>query len=79
MTEEPTKPKSSNSIWIIIARIVVIICFGGLGFVLGVVLWVILGNYNVAKNINWDSLFLWSGISVVICGFIGYGISRWIK
>ena len=79
MTEEPTKPKSSNSIWIIIARIVVIICFGGLGFVGGAFLWVMLGNYNVAKNINWDSLFLWSGISAVIGGFIGYGISRWIK
>ena len=86
MSEEPTKPKSSNSkyskadrVWIIIARIVVIICFGGLGFVGGAFLWVMLGNYNMAKTINWDSLFLWSGISAVIGGFIGYGISRWIK
>jgi len=77
MTEEPTKPKSSNSIWIIIARIVVIICFGGLGFVLGVVLWVMFSGQVL---VTWPgSLFLWSGISAVLGGFIGYGISRWIK
>jgi len=77
MSEEPTKPKSSRSIWIIIARIVVIICFGGLGFVLGVVLWVMFSGQFL---VTWPgSLFLWSGISAVLGGFIGYGISRWIK
>jgi len=79
MTEEPTKPKSSNSIWIIIARIVVIICFGGLGFVGGAFLWVMFSGLVLMGDGHWDSLFLWSGISAVIGGFIGYGISRWIK
>ena len=80
MTEEPTKPKSSNSIWIIIARIVVIICFGGLGFVLGVVLWVMFsGQFLVPQYQPVGDLFLWSGISAVLGGFIGYGISRSIK
>ena len=79
MTEEPTKPKSSRSIWIIIARIVVIICFGGLGFVGGAFLWVMFSGLVLMGDGHWDSLFLWSGISAVIGGFIGYGISRWIK
>ena len=86
MTEEPTKPKSSNSkyskadrVWIIIARIVVIICFGGLGFVGGAFLWVMFSGLVLMGDGHWDSLFLWSGISAVIGGFIGYGISRWIK
>ena len=83
MSEEPTKPKSSRSIWkkewIITARIVVIICFGGLGFVGGAFLWVMFSGLVLMGDGHWDSLFLWSGISAVIGGFIGYGISRWIK
>ena len=79
MSEEPTKPKSSRSDWIIIARIVVIICFGGLGFVGGAFLWVMFSGLVLMGDGHWDSLFLWSGISAVIGGFIGYGISRSIK
>ncbi len=84
MTEEPTKPKSSNSIWIIIARIVVIICFGGLGFVLGVVLWVVgINTPLIDYNMNYDSILVTllpvSSIPTVLGGFIGYRISRSIK
>ena len=78
MSEEPTKPKSSRSIWIIIARIVVIICFGGLGFVGGAFLSVMFSG-TVTAVAGLVSLFLWSGISAVIGGFIGYLVSRWIK
>ena len=66
------------AIWIIIARIVVIICFGGLGFVGGAFLWVMFSGQFL---LTWPGdLFLWSGISAavgfLIGGFIGYLISR---
>ena len=76
MSEEPTKPKSSRSDWIIIARIVVIICFGGLGFVGGAFLWVMFSGLVLMGDGHWDSLFLWSGISAVIGGYVGYKITR---
>jgi hypothetical protein len=58
----------------------VIICFGGLGFVVGAVLWVMFsGQFLVSRYQDGGDLFLWSGTSAVIGGFIGYGISRWIK
>jgi hypothetical protein len=94
MSEEPTKPKSSRAdfwwrarqfppvvmaIWIIIARIVVIICFVGFSIVVGAVLWVMFSGQFLVGDGHMGSLFLWSGISAVIGGFIGYGISRSIK
>jgi len=56
----------------------VIICFGGLGFVVGAVLWADEQRWFVEEQ-NFGELFLWSGTSAVIGGFIGYGISRMIK
>ena len=56
----------------------VIICFGGLGFVVGAVLWADEQRWFVEEQ-NFGELFLWSGTSAVIGGFIGYGISRLIK
>jgi membrane protein DedA with SNARE-associated domain len=36
------------------------------------------GQFLVGDG-HMDSAFLWSSISAVLGGFIGYGISRWIK
>jgi hypothetical protein len=48
-----------------------------LGFVLGAFLWVMFSGQFL---LTWPGdLYLWSGISAVLGGFIGYGISRWIK
>ncbi len=49
------------------------------GFVGGAFLWVMFSGLVLMGDGHWDSLFLWSGISAVIGGFIGYGISRSIK
>jgi len=70
----------SNSSWVVkkSLRIMVIICFGGLGFVVGAVLWADEQRWFVEEQ-NFGELFLWSGTSAVIGGFIGYGISRLIK
>jgi hypothetical protein len=48
------------------------------GFVVGAVLWVNEQRWFVEEQ-NFGELFLWSGTSAVIGGFIGYGISRLIK
>ena len=55
-----------------------IICFVGLGFVFGVVLWVF-GSGQFLTTGQEGSLYLWSGISAVLGGFIGYHISRSIS
>jgi hypothetical protein len=59
-------------------RIVMIIGFVGLGFVFGVVLWVF-GSGQFLTVGQEGSLYLWSGISAVIGGFIGYRVSRSIS
>ena len=48
------------------------------GFVVGAVLWVNAQRWFVEKQ-DVGELFLLSGTSAVIGGFIGYGISRLIK
>jgi hypothetical protein len=59
------------------SRIIRIICFGGLGFVLGVVLWVMFsGQFLVPQYQPVGDLYLWSGISAVIGGYVGYKITR---
>jgi len=69
------------------SRIMVIICFVGLGFVFGVVLWVVgvtLGviDYNMSHN-GWSPILVTllpvSSITTVLGGFIGYRVSRLIK
>ena len=66
------------------SRIIVIICFVGLGFVLGVVLWVVgINTPLIDYNMNYDSILVTllpvSSIPTVLGGFIGYRISRLIK
>ena len=66
------------------SRIIVIICFVGLGFVFGVVLWVVgintpLIHYNMNYDSMWETLLPISSITVVLGGFIGYRVSRLIK
>ena len=59
----------------------VIICYGGLGFVFGVALWVVgintpLIDYNMNYDSMWETLLPISSIPTVLGGFIGYRISR---
>ena len=66
------------------SRIMVIICFVGLGFVFGVVLWVVgINTPLIDYNMNYDSILVTllpvSSIPTVLGGFIGYRISRLIK
>jgi hypothetical protein len=69
-SEEPTKPKSSRSIWIILP---IASCCAG--FVLGAVLWIMSGRVLVSRYQDWGDFFLWSGISAVVGFFIGCLIS----
>jgi hypothetical protein len=59
-------------------RVALPIASCGAGFVVGAVLWVNEQRWFVEEQ-NFGELFLWSGTSAVIGGFIGYGISRLIK
>ena len=55
-------------------RIVVIIAACCVGFVLGAFLWAAVSGQFL---VTWPgSLFLWSGISAVIGGYVGYKITR---
>ena len=61
-----------------------IIGFVGLGFVFGVVLWVVgINTPLIDYNMNYDSILVTllpvSSIPTVLGGFIGYRISRLIK
>jgi hypothetical protein len=67
-SEEPTKPKSSRSIWIILP---IASCCAG--FVLGAVLWAMFSGQFLLGGLG--DLFLWSGISAVVGFFIGCLIS----
>ena len=58
-------------------KFIVIIAACCAGFVLGAVLW---ASESGQFLLTWPGdFFLWSGISAVIGGFIGYGIIRLIK